>query len=86
MDIANDFLQQYQAVTIDQTTIDLAADLAKRQHLRGYDAVQLSCALTLNTSITVLNLPALIFVSADTRLLKAATNEGLATDNPNQHP
>jgi hypothetical protein len=28
----------------------------------------------------------LFFVSADTRLLDAARAEGLATDNPNDHP
>ncbi len=85
LDIVNDFLLQYQTVIINQATIDFAADLAKRQYLRGYDAVQLACALTLNTSLTMTSLPALIFVSADTRLLQAATREGLTTDNPNQH-
>ncbi len=84
-DVANDFLQQYQTVTIDQAIVDFAADLAKRNPLRGYDAVQLACALTLNASLTTLNPPSLTFLSADARLLQAASREGLATDNPNQH-
>ena len=86
LDIANDFLQQYQIVTVDQATIDLATELAKRNHLRGYDAVQLACALTLNHLLTALGLPVLTFVTADKLLLQAAAHEGLATDNPNLHP
>jgi uncharacterized protein len=86
LDIASDFLQQYQTVTIDQATVNFAAELAKRNALRGYDAVQLACALSLNASLTTLNLPPLTFLSADARLLQAAIREDLPTDNPNQHP
>ena len=86
LDIANDFLQQYQTVTIDQAIANFAAELAKRNALRGYDAIQLACALSLNASLTALNLPPLTFLSADARLLQAAVREGLTADNPNQHP
>ncbi|NCO36002.1 MAG: type II toxin-antitoxin system VapC family toxin [Armatimonadetes bacterium] len=46
--------------------------------LKAYDAVQLSIALVSNQR--------LIFVSADSTLLKAARNESLATANPNDYP
>jgi len=51
-DLAHDFAHQYLLVEIDQTLVDLAVDLTKRQKLRGYDAVQLAAALTLNSVFT----------------------------------
>ena len=49
------------------------------------DAVQLACTLTLNVALAGLELPALTFITADTRLLQAAEAEGLPADDPNQH-
>ena len=54
--------------------------------LRGYDAVQLATALTANRKRLKENLSALIFVSADNELNKAAQIEGLAVENPNNYP
>lgn len=71
---------------IDQVLVDLAVELTKRQKLRGYDAVQLAAALTLNNVLTQTQAPSLTFVVADDDLLQAAQGEGLATDNPNLHP
>ena len=85
-DLSHDFAHQYLLVEIDQALVDLAVDLTKRQALRGYDAVQLAAALTLNSVLTQAQLPTLTFVAADDDLLKAARNEGLTTDNPNWHP
>ncbi len=42
--------------------------------------------LALNGPIVDNGCPPLIFVSADNDLLIAAAAEGLATDNPNNHP
>jgi hypothetical protein len=53
--------------------------------LRGYDAIHLACALSLNATLTAGNATALIFVAADANLLAAAQAEGLATENPNDH-
>lgn len=50
-----------------------------------YDAVHLACALALNEPLVDSGQPPLIFVAADEDLLAAAA-EGLATDNPNDHP
>jgi len=54
--------------------------------LRAYDAVQLASALRANRALQAARLPSLLFLSADDRLITAATHEGLATDNPNSHP
>lgn len=85
-DLAHDFTHQYVLGEIDQALIDLAVELTKRQKLRGYDAVQLAAALTLNNILTQARRQPLVFVAADDDLLKAAQGEGLATDNPNLHP
>ena len=47
-DLLHDFSYIYSIIDIDDLLVDLAAELAKRQKLRGYDAVQLAAALTLN--------------------------------------
>ena len=85
-DLAYDFAHQYLLVEIDQGLVDLAVDLTKRQKLRGYDAIQLAAALTLNGVLTQAQFSPLTFVAADDDLLKVAQGEGLATDNPNWHP
>jgi predicted nucleic acid-binding protein len=85
-DLAHDFAHQYLLVDIDQALVDLAVDLTKRQKLRGYDAMQLAAALTLNGMLTQAQFPPLIFIAADDDLLKVAQSEGLGTDNPNWHP
>lgn len=67
-DLAHDFMHQYVLVEIDQALIDLAVDLTGRQILRGYDAVQLASALTLNSVLTQAQRPLLTFVTADNDL------------------
>jgi uncharacterized protein len=81
-----DFAHHYHVIHLPATLIDLAADLAKRQKLRGYDAVQLAAALTANQLLLQAQLAPLTLLSADVDLLQAAQNEGLLTDNPNLHP
>src|SRR5947209_3805070 len=81
-----DYFNQYQLVSIDEPIVARAMTLAELHRLRGYDAVQLAAALEL-VATPVASLPGgLVFISADTRLLAAATPEGLAVDNPNLHP
>jgi len=63
----------------------LAAELTQRRPLRGYDAIHLATALTLNQNFVTSGLPPIIFVSADTTLCAAAVAEGLPADNPNDH-
>lgn len=61
-------------------------DLAQQHGLRGYDATHLAAALAIHDIRRALGLSALLFVSADAAQLQAAAAEGLATDDPNQHP
>ena len=56
----------------------LAADLAERHSLRGFDAVHLSAALRLATRDQL----TLAFSSFDDRLNQAAKSEGLAVMSP----
>lgn len=84
-DVQHDFSSQYMLVAIDLPLIDLAGSLAKQHALRGYDAVQLAAAVTFNQVLQQSNLPALTMICADVDLLRAAQNQGIATDDPNLH-
>lgn len=81
-DLAHDFSHQYLAIDIDQSLVDLAVELTRRQKLRGYDAIQLAGALILNETLTQAQFPSLTFVAADDGLLQAAQNENLTVVNP----
>ena len=74
-------------VTVEVTAALLtsATDLAEKHALRGYDAVQLAAAIEANGERLKHNLAPLMLVTADKELLGAATTEGLATDDPNNH-
>ncbi len=76
----------YRLSALNETVVQLACSLIERHPLRAYDATHLATAVTLNTGLLKNKLSPLTFLSADTDLLKAASSEGLATDNPNQHP
>jgi hypothetical protein len=75
------FDSEYQILAITPALTASAVELTQRHRLRGYDAVQLAAALAASAV-----LPGLVFVAADDELLDAARAEGLATENPNQHP
>lgn len=85
-DLLRDASKRYRLMTVGPAQIDSAIQLTRRQKLRGYDAIHLACALALNGPLLVHHLPALTFVAADANLLAAAQAEGLATENPNEHP
>ncbi len=63
--------------------LERARDLLEHHPLRAYDAVQLAAGLIANDALLAAGLPSLTFLAADTRLLNAATVEGLGTDDPN---
>jgi len=46
----------------------------------------LAAALDTNRQLMNARRPGLVFLCADDRLLQAAAAEGLAVDNPNDHP
>jgi hypothetical protein len=54
--------------------------------MRAYDAVQLASALSLHSVLTQAQLPVLVFLSADDRLMTIAQRTGLLSDNPNNYP
>jgi predicted nucleic acid-binding protein len=78
--------REYVVIGLTPQVVRRAEDLLAVHPLRTYDAVQLASALESNTRLVVAGLSPLIFVSADTRLLVAATTEGLMTEDPNMHP
>ena len=85
-DFIRDAAGQYRVLGVDQRVIALGVTLTTRQKLRGYDAVQLAVALTVNAALVDQQLTPLTFVCADQDLLTAASNEGFATVNPNSYP
>ena len=76
----------YQLITLNETILNLACALPERHPLRAYDAVHLSTAFSINQRLVVAGEAALTLLSADDRLNAAAAAEGLAVDNPNDHP
>jgi predicted nucleic acid-binding protein len=81
-----DCLSQYELVTAVDDVIDQANRLLEKHPLRAYDAIHLAAAMVSNHALLADGLDSLIFVSADDRLNRAASAEGLAVDNPNVHP
>jgi len=80
-----DYEDEFLVVDTSLTIIMSAMSLAERYALRGYDAVQLAAALTINKQLVAAKLPALTLVSADIELNNAAGHEGLTVDDPNKH-
>ncbi len=74
--------RDYDVVILSDTIVEYAQDLLDRYPLRAYDAVQLASTLVSNMRLIAANLSSLIFVTSDTRLLNAATSEGLQTHQP----
>lgn len=80
------FRDDFAVAAVTESLLDHAMFLSDVQALRGYDAVQLAAALTVNAERVALKLPPLVLVSADDELNAAAQVEGLAVEDPNAHP
>jgi predicted nucleic acid-binding protein len=80
-DFAYDLARQYFVIEVTAGLVAQAATLARTHALRGYDAVQLAAALEVRSQA-----PKLTLLSADAELNAAAAAEGLAVDDPNNHP
>ena len=76
----------YQLIAVNNAILHNAGDLLERHPLRAYDAIHLATALTINRRLLTSGALGLVFLSADDRLLQVAVAEGLAVDNPNDHP
>ena len=81
----SDCLRDYQIMPPTVAVVDLACSLLRRHPLRAYDATHLASALSAQKFLMTEGLSPLVFLSADDRLTAAASAEGLAVDNPNQH-
>lgn len=77
---------EYRLVAINAAVLDRAVTLTQNHRLRGYDAIQLSSALTANHLLLAQGHAGLVFVTADADLMTAAIGEGLVGDNPLSHP
>jgi predicted nucleic acid-binding protein len=83
--LAKHIREQYRLAALTAAILARAVDLTQVYRLRGYDAVQLSTALGVRDSLLASGLPPLTFLAADSDLIKAASAEGLLSDNPNLH-
>lgn len=77
--------REYEFVEVDTRTISVARTLLERHPLRAYDALQLASAVIANQALRQVQLPELVLLSADDRLLAVAAAERLTTDNPNHY-
>lgn len=86
---SGDFLSfvetDYEMFELSDAVLLEAQRLLENYPLRAGDAIQFASALLANTQLQSANLPALIFLASDARLLTAATSEGLRTDDPRNH-
>ncbi len=85
-DFRHDLAKEYRITEVTRRLVRRAMILAETHALRGYDAVQLAAALTVNKQRLARGLSAVILVSADTALNAAAMAEGLTVEDPNLHP
>jgi predicted nucleic acid-binding protein len=81
----NHFKTKFHTVVISSIIIAEAMRLAETYVLRGYDSIQLACALSFNEELITMGSPPLTFISADAALNLAAQQEGLMVDDPNNH-
>ena len=79
-----DYRRRFAHTALTASVIEKAMALVLGHPLRGYDAVQLASALLLSPVSPQLR--SLLFVSADSALLRVARRMGLATENPLDHP
>jgi predicted nucleic acid-binding protein len=83
-DLQDDYLYEYFKVPINFEVLNLAVSLARKRALRGYDAVQLACAVKVKEAVMTEEHEAKItFIVADKTLEKTARAEGFVTINPN---
>jgi predicted nucleic acid-binding protein len=81
----SDFVVSYFVSELTAALVERAMDLAQTYGLRGYDAVQLAAAVDVNAERRRYGLLPVTLISADSDLNQAASAEGLAVENPNDH-
>jgi predicted nucleic acid-binding protein len=83
--LKSDLTAVFRVSQLATATIQRAMDVAEKDGLRGYDAVQLAGALELADRAASLG-AILTLVSSDAELNVAATAHRLAVEDPNAHP
>lgn len=81
-----DFQNKLRILRLTDSVTSDAMLLAETHGLRGYDAVQLATVLELENRFVLKKSASITFISADKQLNQSAQTEGLAVDNPNNHP
>jgi predicted nucleic acid-binding protein len=82
-DFKDDYFYEYFKVSINFDILNLAVSLSRKRALRGYDAVQLACAIKVKEAVMTEEHEAKItFIVADKALEEAARAEGFITINP----
>jgi predicted nucleic acid-binding protein len=76
---------EYLLVPHSESLTDLAVALISRHPLRALDAIPLASALMVRNALPP-GAPALIFLSADDRLVTIARQEHLQVENPERFP
>jgi len=77
---------EYRIIELNASIATRARTLLEGYALRAYDAAQLASALIISDLFRSVGFAPVIFLASDHRLLSAAKSEGLATDDPNNHP
>lgn len=83
---------EYHIIPVTSTIVRRAADLSGVYSLKGYDAIQLACALALRDEVRAASVQGSsplgdpIFLTEDNRLAAAAAAEGFTVDGPVSHP
>lgn len=87
---SGDFLafvqNDYQIVELSDAILLESQRLLETHPLRAGDAIQLASAILADNQLQNAKLSPLIFLASDIRLLSAAENERLQTDDPQHHP
>ena len=81
----SDFPLRFELIEVSPGLVDEAMTLAEPHGPRGYDAVQLAAALSLDPMRRSTRRAQMTFVSAGGHLNAAAAAEGFAVENPNEH-
>jgi predicted nucleic acid-binding protein len=85
-DLRNDVSRTFQTVELSPVITDRALLVAETHGLRGYDCVQLAAVLTLRDTRRTARLRPPRLLSSDLDLNAAAQAEGIAVEDPNNHP
>ena len=81
-----DFDNRFIVIDLTSQIVEEGILLAQKYALRGYDTAQLAVAINTKNRLLKGGVSSFTFISADNALNSAAQAEGLAVDNPNNHP